>query len=336
MVALQDVAQIGEPLDSNWQKLCLLAAVAFCGGAGSSLLYEQSACPTLPLRLQDFACLTTEAGPVKLPALQDGIRALIVRKEGAGTLMRAGVLFQRLSDGHGFSIGDEQMFVPASLLKLPVAFAILMLEAQQPGTLAQELPYTVEQAAGQVIPSQIEVSASDLSLGQRYTLESMLRAVIVHSDNLSYYILVAYMNAERERAALLLRTFRELGIRDPRDLEHEAASVREYAGLFRLLYNTAYLDASGSEKLLGWLSESSYDKGIGAGTPSGTRIANKFAERVVVSDETRHLHDCGIVYTEDDPYVLCVMTKGRNFAALQEVISDVSSAVYSTVAADRR
>lgn len=295
-------------------------------------MYEQSACPASPLRLQDFACLTNEAEPEMLPELEDEVREVIERRSGAD--MRSGVLFQRLNDGVGFSIGDEQKFVPASLLKLPVAFAILVLDAQQAGTLEQELPYTVEQAGGCVVLSQNEVSASGLELGQRYTVESMLRAVIVHSDNLSYCILIDHMNAQSDRRALMQRTFRELGIQDPESLNHEDASVREYAGLFRLLYNTAYLDATGSAKLLAWLSESSYDKGIGAGVPSSVRIANKFAERVT-SEETRYLHDCGVVYVGGDPYLLCVMTKGRDFAALREIIAGVSSAVYSAVAAGR-
>jgi hypothetical protein len=322
----------------NWQRSCLLAAVALlagAGGAGASYLYEHSACPALPLRMQDFICLTNDTKPPVLTALEGEIHRLLEGKEGAGKLMRAGVLFQRLNDGFGFSIGDEQLFVPASLLKLPVAFAVLMLDAEQPGTLAQELPYTIEQATGCTVLSQEEVSASGLVLGQRYTLDSMLRAVIVHSDNLSYCILIGHMNAQSDRRALLQRTFRELGIRDPETVQHEAASVREYGALFRLLYNTAYLDAAGSAKLLGWLSESSYAKGIEAGVPSGIRVANKFAERVT-SDDTRYLHDCGIVYVEDEPYVLCVMTKGLNFVALREVISEVSSTIHSAVTTGRR
>jgi beta-lactamase class A len=319
--------------DSKWQKLCLVAAVAFFGGAAGSHMYEHSACPESPLRLQDFACLTHEAERVLLPALEDEVRALIARKSSADT--RIGMLFQRLNDGEGFSIGDEQLFVPASLLKLPVAFAIFVLDAQQVGTLEQELPYTVEQAGSCAVLAQDEVSASGLSLGQRYTIESMLRAVIVHSDNLAYCILIDHMNAESDRRTLMLRTFRELGIQDPQSHNHEDATVREYAGLFRLLYNTAYLDATGSTKLLEWLSESSYDKGIGAGVPSSVRIANKFAERVT-NDETRYLHDCGIAYVGGDPYLLCVMTKGHDFADLREIISGVSSAVYSAVAAGRR
>lgn len=295
-------------------------------------MYEHSACPALPLRSQDYACLTTEAEALTLPPLEDEVRHLLEAKESAGEVMRAGVLFQRLSDGSGFSIGEQQLFVPASLLKLPVAFSILTLESQEPGTLEQELAYAPDQATGCTVLVQDEVPETGLEVGQRYSLESLLRAVIVHSDNLSYCILVGFMNAQSDRRALLVRTFRELGIEDPDNVNHEAASVREYAGLFRLLYNTAYLDAAGSAKLLAWLIESPYDKGIGAGVPPDIHIANKFGERVT-NDDTRYLHDCGIVYAAGDPYVLCVMTKGRNFAALQETIADVSSAVYSAVGA---
>lgn len=321
-------------MDSNWQKLCLLAAVAFFGGAGGLHAYERSACPASPLRFHDFACVDEEVDHEAPADLQAEIRGLIEGKERAGQLMRAGVLFQRLNDGFGFSIGEDQPFVPASLLKLPVAFALFMLDTQQPGALALEVPYAAEQANGCAVLSQNELPASGLEIGQRYTLERLLRAVIVHSDNLSYCILIAHMNAEGDRRALLQRTFRELGIQDPTTTEDEVASVREYAGLFRLLYNTAYLDAAGSEKLLGWLSESAYDKGIDAGVPSSVRIANKFGERTT-PDDTRYLHDCGIVYVDAAPYVLCVMTKGRNFAALQETISEVSTAVYSAIAPGR-
>ena len=47
------------------------------------------------------------------------------------------------------------------------------------------------------------------------------------------------------------------------------------------------------------------------------------------------LHDCGIVYQNDDPYVLCVMTQGRSFAELQALIADISSTVYASTSRKR-
>ena len=319
---------------SRWQKLCLITAVALCGGgigAACLRLYERRACPSSSLRRREYACVRpTGSGSANYDALENDVRVRLAREQGQGKLARAGIYFQRLSDGVAFGINDDATFAPASLLKLPVAFAILLLEEQSPGTLQEKLPYTPERARDLEMMTQIEVSDAGLQRGKTYTVEALLHAVITYSDNLSYYILVAYMNEDPDRAAVLKRTFRELGIKDPGSVAEDAASVREYAGLFRLLYNTSYLDAATSEKLLAWLSESTYDKGIAAGTPSGIAVANKFGERVL-PDGTRELHDCGIVYNGDEPYVLCVMTKGRDFAALREVVSDISDTIYSAV-----
>jgi hypothetical protein len=43
----------------------------------------------------------------------------------------------------------------------------------------------------------------------------------------------------------------------------------------------------------------------------------------------RQLHDCGIVYLESHPYLLCIMTRGYDFEKLSKIISMISSQVYS-------
>jgi len=40
------------------------------------------------------------------------------------------------------------------------------------------------------------------------------------------------------------------------------------------------------------------------------------------------LHDCGIVYYPQRPYVICVMTKGRDLDVLKNVIKGISEIVY--------
>jgi beta-lactamase class A len=322
----------GVPYPLLWQKYVLMAGVAICGAALGAMclhLYQQRSCGGARFLRHEYACdAPNEAAVTKQPKLENEIRTRLGREQADGKLTRAGIYFQRLSDGVGFSINDDAMFAPASMLKLPIAFGILLVERQSPGTLQEEIPYTPEQATGFVIPEQIEVAESGLERGKSYSVEELLRATITYSDNLAYYILLARFGADHKE--LMTRTFRELGIQDPVSLEHDAASVREYAGLFRLLYNASYLDASASEKLLSWLAASTYDKGIAAGTPSGVAVANKFGERKL-PDGTHELHDCGIVYSDAEPYVLCVMTKGHDFAALESTIADVSNTIYASV-----
>ncbi len=157
-----------------------------------------------------------------------------------------------------------------------------------------------------------------------------MEASIVYSDNYAYFTLLKYINLERPGGtAFVLETMQELGVIDPRSPEEETVTVRNYSSLFRLLYNASYLSADDSEEVLTWLAHSSFSAGLQAGVPRGTIVASKFGEREVSGD--KRLHDCGIVYYPGNPYTLCVMTQGSDWASLKAVISDISAMVYREV-----
>jgi hypothetical protein len=105
--------------------------------------------------------------------------------------------------------------------------------------------------------------------------------------------------------------------------------VKDYGMFFRVLFNASYLSKDSSEKALKLLSESTFTKGLVAGIPSGVSISHKFGERVM--GDTRQLHDCGIVYLPKQPYLLCIMTRGKDFDQLAGVISEISKKVYDDV-----
>jgi beta-lactamase class A len=103
--------------------------------------------------------------------------------------------------------------------------------------------------------------------------------------------------------------------------------VKDYAGFFRILYNATYVSRTASEWILGALSESTFQKGIVAGVPRGTAIAHKFGERTI-DDTTEQLHDCGIVYGKN-PYIICVMSRGKAYEKLEDFISAISKTTYN-------
>jgi hypothetical protein len=47
-------------------------------------------------------------------------------------------------------------------------------------------------------------------------------------------------------------------------------------------------------------------------------------------EQVEEFHDCGIVYS-GTPYLLCVMTKGKNYNDLQEAIRKISALTYEEV-----
>jgi CO/xanthine dehydrogenase FAD-binding subunit len=58
-------------------------------------------------------------------------------------------------------------------------------------------------------------------------------------------------------------------------------------------------------------------------------VASKFGEKVDVGDV--QLHEFGIVYHRRGPYILGVMTRGRDLARQAEVIRKVSALVYAAL-----
>jgi hypothetical protein len=114
---------------------------------------------------------------------------------------------------------------------------------------------------------------------------------------------------------------------------------QQVATLFKVLYNGTYLSHDFSEQALRLMSESSFTQGLVAGVPSSTVVSHKFGIVGITSGgvETEHeLHDCGIIYAPNNPYLLCVMTRGASgLSNIENTIADISKTVYQRVTSSR-
>jgi hypothetical protein len=87
------------------------------------------------------------------------------------------------------------------------------------------------------------------------------------------------------------------------------------------------------------MSQSTYKDGISAGLPSDIVVAQKYGEDIDTDPQGKEvtgteLHNCGIVYTKDYPYTLCIMTKAKGVVdqkQLASIIKDISKMVYDYV-----
>ncbi len=313
----------------------ILAAVCLLvGGAGALWLHSYSIhrCYTYEYVNSDFGCgnpqvITKGAYVTLVNDLETYFDTEVANRE----IGEAAVFFRDLEGGPTFSINANVPFVPASLMKLPLVFGYFRYAEDHPEILKTELVYSPESLKFVTMTKAIEQDNSGLEVGQSYTINELLKSTLTHSDNLAYFLLVEYFNANVPGGGQeLLRTFQDLGIVDPRDTAEQIVTVRNYASLFRQLYNVSYLSAEDSEEVLSWLADSSYAKGLKAGLPTGIDVAHKFGERELL-DGSKQLHDCGIVYFPENPYQLCVMTRGDDWGELQRVVQTVSKMVYNEV-----
>ncbi len=230
------------------------------------------------------------------------------------------VYFRDMNNGPSFSINEGTKFIPASLLKVPIMMAYFKKAESDPLILKKMITFNGE-ATGY---SQYFEPTEKLQAGQSYTVEDLIRRMIIYSDNEASGLLV-----ENDKSTFN-SVQKDLGIEYwEYDQMQGEMSDKSYAAFFRVLYNASYLTPEMSEKALELLSETQFPFGLAGGIPAGIKIAHKFGERH--ENLVLQLHDCGIIYHPQYPYLLCVMTRGGDMETLRKIIQQISRLVYDEV-----
>jgi beta-lactamase class A len=254
----------------------------------------------------------------------DELAASLEREERVTTIA---VYFRDLNNGAWVGHREKRKFVPASLAKMPVVIAALVQADGDPGFLARTIKYAggdEERDPGFLNPE------SNLEHGRSYSVDELLRRIARFSDNAAANLL-----ARALPPGTLERVYADLGV----DPGHIAAadfvlSPQEYGSFFRVLYNASYLSRNSSERALRYLEESTFELGLVAGVPAGVHVSHKFGvweDGKPGSPAPLQLHDCGIVYHPNRPYLLCVMTTGKNYVRMATAIEEVSRFVWREV-----
>jgi beta-lactamase class A len=262
----------------------------------------------------------------ELAGFQREVARYVASRSGAGWASSVSVYFRELNDGIWFGLDEATQYTPASLRKVPMMIALLKGAEGRAGPalldrqVVFDLPRDLD-ADQNVRPSQ------SLAPGGRYAVRELIERMIVQSDNNAFALLSRVVDlAELDRAYALLR------LKDPRSTDDDRfLSVQTYASFFRILYNATYLTKEHSEWALSLLARSEFRAGLAAGVPEGVMVAHKFGEKSDAKSGEVQLHDCGVVYHPQNPYLLCVMTRGKDFRYLAEVVSGISRFVYGEV-----
>lgn len=279
----------------------------------------------------ELGCQISEQDELeKLDILEKEIDNFVDAAVVANKVTVVSVFFRDLKSKRWFGVNENENYSPASLLKLPLMMAYLKFAEIKPEIFSERILYQeneVESRAQNIKPTR------SIEKGKSYTVEELINYMIVYSDNKATSLL--YKNID---PVIFNRVYIDLGVYFPISggLEQNFLSVKTYAAIFRTLYNASYLNRSMSEKALKLLSKVEFKEGLVAGVPSSIKVVHKFGEMSVVDPTNKNvlglaLHDCGIIYHPDFPYILCVLTRGENFENLQNVIKGISRIVYEEI-----
>lgn len=229
------------------------------------------------------------------------------------------VYFQNLDTGTWTAVNVAEKFAPSSMLKVAVLIVYLKLADEGLDVYQEVIPYAET-------PQIKEYYNPHTALPKKsyYSVKELLVHMILESDNDAMFLLV---RAHRDD---IIKFYKTLNLPDPTLEEEYTMSPKTYSGLFRILYNSSYLPRDLSEEALKLLTLTKFNKGLVSGVASSTVVAHKFGEHGTTGSPNVELHDCGIVYTKT-PYFICVMTRGKNYSDLEEVIGGISRIVYTYI-----
>ncbi|MBI5126760.1 MAG: serine hydrolase [Candidatus Taylorbacteria bacterium] len=253
-------------------------------------------------------------------SLEEEIENYTKKAIAVGDAKKISVYFRDLNSSHWGGVNKDELYAPSSMLKVAVLLSYLKLSEKNPDTLSKNILYQRKDTYGEYYTPKY------LTNGNHSTLE-LLQNMIIESDNSAMSALVALHQDE------IIKLYQDLQLPDLLESADDFMSVEDYSYIFRALYNSTYLKRNFSEQALKLLTYTKFDKGIVAGVSASTTIAHKFGEHTL-TDTTgkiieRQLHDCGIIYYPQKPYLLCVMTKGEDFKNLETVIAKISEMVFT-------
>lgn len=260
---------------------------------------------------------------------QDKLEDLVKNKIGA-KCSHISIYYRDLKNGPWYGIGQDELFSTASLMKVPIMMAILSIAKYNPNYLLQEIKFDLgtDQNKNLFIVAPVK-----LVRGQSYSINELVRNMIVYSDNNALLALKNSLPTD-----IFYKAYADLGVKIPegKEVQDLTMSVKEYASFFRILFNATYLGKAMSQKALKLLTEVNFKDGIVAGVPSNIVVAHKFGERSIFKGTSKktgdyQFHECGIIYYPNRPYILAVMTRGQDFKYLISVIRDVSKLVYEEI-----
>lgn len=236
-----------------------------------------------------------------------------------------GITFIDLQSGDSFDVNGELIFTQASAIKVPILVELLKQSAA--GRFSLDDAMTIQPAditGGSGVLQQLTAGAVTMTIRDVATL------MIVVSDNTATNMMIDLLGMERVNA-----TMQELDLSNTRlqrkmmdtnawqQNRENLSTPNEAAQLFANLYRGDILDRQSCDEILRILS-----------IPKGSRIRARLPDDVPVAHKTGSVGgvvvDNGIVYVENRPFVVAVMTNWVTHPEMAEqTIAEIARVGYA-------
>lgn len=225
------------------------------------------------------------------------------------------IYFEYLNTGANIAVNKDADFFPASLLKVPVAMAAAKKIDKGEWRWDNKLV---------LMATDKDEKFGDLykqPTGSIFSIEELVRRSLSGSDNTANLILLRNLELKE-----IDDVYAHMGLEG--FLETDGSiSAKKYSVILRTLYSSSYLSEENSQKILSYLAAKTFMEYLGSALPENIIFSHKIG---IDTDKKIYL-DSGIIYLEQRPYVLAVMTKSKTENQAKDIMKDISGKVFNYV-----
>lgn len=251
-------------------------------------------------------------------AAQAAVAELIANAEGEVCVS------VRMVDGSGgFDFNGSEAVQSASMIKL-----LVLAEYLDQVDSGEVSPTETYELADEDVVSGSGTMQDDRP-GTVYTLDEVARRMIYQSDNTATNVLIDRLGMEdiaekRDELGLDGTQLTHKLMLSASDNSHNQISANDAALILGRIANNALASEKACDRAEEFLLEQEDDEGLAEGLPEGVAFGHKTG----TVDYVRH--DGGIVYAKH-PYVICVLTDGLGYDTANDLMAQISAAVYDAL-----
>jgi len=267
---------------------------------------------------------TLEKSP-RFARMREELKKLVDTLKMDGTIGEASVLFKEFDHGEWTSLNKDVQYHPASLMKVVLMLGFLRMAENTPELF--ETKWKFEPTAGvQEFPQFY--NSKTIEPGKSYTVHELLLHMIAYSDNNATRML-----ASRLDQSVLKKLYAELGLKAPDNFDMNIVmTVREYSIFINAIYNASTLSPEYAEYAANLMANCDFKEGFFKGFPPNTRMWHKFGQWKG-KEHDPELHESGVVYIQGKPYLITIMTRGKETNKLAEGMQAICRKIFREIPA---
>ena len=216
------------------------------------------------------------------------------------------------------AVNDEKKFLIGNLFRIPQLITFFKKEESHPGFLNTRVCYEKPVPIGDKGMHCTE----HIQPGNEYSLQELLRRMIIYSDEQAAALLEPYMDAE-----LFQKVFQDLDLPAPvKDHRDFLISARDCSVFLKVLYNASYLNTAHAEQCTELLAQRTARLGITSALPNHCRVAHYLG--ITQDGKQMQLSESALIFISGKAYLLTIMAQGNESDQLATLFSSISRNVY--------